>query len=148
MAKYKFLKVICDACVKKPNAHLPGAASFGKAAGGGFFLDENDQLISEFGFYFGDLTVPQAEYKMLIKALDKAASICRGRIEVWMDSELVVKQMTGIYGIKSENMKPLFDEVKKLENRFENIEYFHHSRSSENAKKADKLAEIEYKKHQ
>lgn len=147
MAKYKKLKIVCDACCHKPNAHL-GLVGKGKSAGGVIFLDENDTMVSEFGVYLGDMTPPQAEYNTLIKALDKAASVCRGGVEVWLDSEFVVKQMNGDYGIKSDNMKPLFHDVKKLEDRFSSVKYFHHSRNSKLAKRADQLAEQEYRKHQ
>ncbi|KKW20580.1 MAG: Ribonuclease H [Parcubacteria group bacterium GW2011_GWA1_51_12] len=147
MAKYKKLKIVCDACCHKPNAHL-GFVGKGKSAGGIIFLDEEGTIISEFGVYLGDMTPPQAEYTTMIRALDKAASICRGVIEVWLDSEFVVKQMNGDYGIKSDNMKPLYDEAKKLERRFTNVEYFHHGRNSALAKTADQLAEREYRKHQ
>lgn len=147
MAKYKKLKIVCDACCHKPNAHL-GNVGKGKSAGGIIFLDEIDQSVSEFGIYLGEMTPPQAEYTTLIRALDKAAGICRGEVEVWLDSEFVVKQLNGDYGIKSENMKPLYDEVKKLEGRFRLVSYYHHGRNTSLAKKADSLAEREYKKHQ
>lgn len=147
MAKHKKLKIACDACCHKPNAHL-GNVGKGKSAGGVVFLDEFDQSVSEFGIYLGEMTPPQAEYTTLIKALDKAAGICRGELEVWLDSEFVVKQLNGDYGIKSENMKPLYDEVKKLEGRFTGVSYYHHGRNTILAKKADTLAEREYKKHQ
>jgi ribonuclease HI len=147
MARYKKLKIVCDACCHKPNAHL-GKIGKGKSAGGCFFMDENDTEIERHGFYFGELTPPQAEYNALIKAMDKACGLCREEIEVWMDSELVIKQLNGDYGIKSENMKPLYDNVKKLESRFKNISYYHHDRNTQLAKIADKIAEDEYKKHQ
>lgn len=111
------------------------------------FIDENDTVLKEFGIYLGDMTPPQAEYNTIIAALDEAASICRGEIEVWTDSELIVKQMSGEYGIKSPNMKPLYDEAKKLHGRFSRVRYFHHSVPAMLAKRADQLAEIEFKKH-
>lgn len=147
MAKYKKLKIVCDACCHKPNSHL-GNIGKGKSAGGIVFLDDLDQLISEFGIYLGELTPPQAEYTILIKAMDKASGICREGLEVWIDSEFIVKQLNGDYGIKSENMKPLHDEVKKLERRFKTVDYYHHGRNTVLAKRADNLAEREYKKHQ
>jgi ribonuclease HI len=146
MAKYKSLKIICDACCHKPNAHL-GNVGKGNSACGVIFVYE-DLVVDRFGAYLGYLTPPQAEYSGLIKALDKAAGICRGEIEVWMDSELVIRQMNGDYGIKSENMKPLYDEVKRLENRFTKVNYYHHRRNAVSAKEADKLAEQEYLKCQ
>lgn len=144
MAKHHYLKIVTDACCHKPNNII----GIGKSAGGYFFVDENNVVISEHACYFGDMTPPQAEYSTLIKALDKASGVCRGSIEVWMDSEFIVKQMNGIYGIKADNMKPLFDEVKKLTGRFQSVKFYHHSRETELGKKADKLAEAEYRKHQ
>ena len=65
-----------------------------------------------------------------------------------MDSELVVRQLNGDYGIKSDNMKPLYDQVKNLERRFlKGVRYFHHPRTTKLAKRADQLAELEYRKH-
>src|SRR3989344_996648 len=148
MAKYKKLKIVCDACCHVPSAHIAGRAGKGKAAGGILFIDDNGNTNSEFGVFFGELTVPQAEYSALIKALDTASSICRGEIEVWLDSEFVVRQLNGEYGIKSENMKPLYHEVKKLEDRFQNVKYFHHGNNTALAKRADQLAEREYRKNQ
>ena len=148
MAKVKKLKIICDACCHVPNANLKGnVGRKGKAAGGILFLDENDTVIDEFGAYFGEKTVPQAEYQAVIVALDKASGICRNQIEIWTDSELIVRQMNGDYGIKSGNIKPLFDELKKLEKRFDVVKYFHHGKKSVLGKKADALAEKEYRRH-
>jgi len=141
------LKIVTDACVHIPGAHLPGRLSKGYAACGVIFVDE-DQVISEHSKYLGEMTAPQAEYNALIFALDKAAEICRGEIEVWTDSELVVRQLNGDYGIKSENMKPLYHEVKNLEQRFlRGVRYFHHPRTCALAKRADQVAETEYRKH-
>ena len=148
MAKYKFLKIVCDACCHVPQAHIKDRSGKGKSAGGVVFIDKLGNVVGELSFYFGELTPPQAEYNILIKALDKVSGLCRDDIEVWIDSEFIVKQLSGDYGIKSENMKPLFDEVKKLERRFNNIKYFHHSRYAKLAKQADNLAEREYKKAQ
>lgn len=148
MAKYLRLKVICDACCHASQAHIRNRAGKGKSAGGVIFLDVFDNVVSEFSMYLGEITPPQAEYSTLIKALDKASAVCRGSIEVWLDSEFVVRQLNGDYGIKSENMKPLYHEVKKLEDRFNEVKYFHHRSGANLAKRADRLAEQGYKRHQ
>lgn len=148
MARYKKIKIITDACCKIENAHLKGRIGKGKSACGMIILDEEENIILEKSKYLGELTVPQAEYNGLIFALDLASGYCRNDIEVWMDSELVIKQMNGDYGIKSENMKPLYDEVKKLEGRFSGFKkYFHHKRNAKWAKYVDALAEAEYNKN-
>lgn len=148
MAKYKTLKIICDACCHVPQAHIRNRSGKGKSAIGIIFINGIGITVSEFGAYLGEMTPPQAEYTAVIKALDRASGICRGEIEVWLDSEFVVKQLNGDYGIKSENMKPLYHEVKKLEDRFSNVKYFHHGSGTTLAKRADGLAEKEYKKYQ
>ena len=145
MSQYKRIKLICDACCKIPNANIKGRLNKGKAACGIILLDEAEQSIIQKGKYLGELTTPQAEYNGLIFGLDLAAGYCRNEIEVWMDSELVIRQMNGEYGIKSDNMKPLFDEVKRLERRFKiEPKYFHHNRTAKLAKLADKVANDEF----
>jgi len=144
MARYQKLKIVCDATCHIAEAHLSGRAKKGKSACGILFLDEYGNIVEELSFYLGELTPPQAEYSGLIKALDEAAAFCRGKIEVWLDSEFVVRQLNGDYGIKSENMKPLYDQVKILEKRFlGGVFYFHHPRTATYAKQAHKLANKE-----
>lgn len=141
------IKIVSDACCKIPNAHIRGRANKGYAACGYMFTNMDDQIIQEGGKYLGELTVPQAEYQGLIFALDKAAGICRSEVEVWMDSEFVVRQLNGDYGLKSDNMKPLFDKVRILERRFKSVKYFHHPRYTPLAKRADYLANQELLKY-
>ncbi len=43
-------------------------------------------------------------------------------MKVRLDSEFVVRQMNGDYGIKSDNIKPLYDQVRALEGRFSGAE--------------------------
>ncbi len=142
------IKIVTDACCKVPNAHIPGRRNKGHSACAVLLVGENDEIISSYSKYLGEVTISQAEYQGLIFALDKAAEICRGEAEVWMDSEFVVRQLNGDYGIKSENMKPLYHQVKTLEQRFlKGVKYFHHPRTARLAKKADQLANAEYRKH-
>jgi len=145
---YKFLKIATDAYCPIPGAHVAGRSSTAKAYGGIIFLDADGKTVDEERPALGELTVPQAEYRTLICALDKASAICDGEIEVWMDSELVVKQLKGEYAVKSENMKPLYYDVRNLEARFARIRYFHHRRSEPLATRADQLARGERKKHE
>lgn len=146
MTKTKKLKIICDSACRIPDAHIKGRMNKGKSACGIVFLDEDDNIVHQKSFYLGEMTTPQAEYTGLIKALDSASQFCRNELEVWMDSEFIIRQMNGDYAIKSENMKPLFDKVKSLERRFSIISYFHHPRTTKLAKQADKLANDELDK--
>jgi ribonuclease HI len=147
MAKYEKLKIVCDASCRIPKANVPGRIGKGKSAAGVIFLDDKDIIIEATGSYLGEMTPPQAEYNALIKALDGASQFCRKNLEIWLDSELVVKHLTGEYALKSENIKPLYDQVKALEKRFVGkVEYYHHPRTAKLAKEADKLANQELNK--
>ena len=140
-------KVIVDACCHIPNAHIKGRAGKGKAACGVLVIDQSGQE-HEFSKYLGEMTVPEAEFRGLIFGLDQTAGVTRFDIEVWMDSELVINWMTGKYRMKKEHIRPLFDETKKNAQRFNSIEYFHHSRKTQLGIRADNLAKAEYQKNQ
>ncbi len=140
-------KIISDACCHKPNAHIKGSSGKGKSACGALIIDEYGNE-NEFSKYLGEMTPPQAEFHGLIFALDKAAGITRGDVDVYMDSELVINWMNGKYRLKKDHIKPLFDEAKKNANRFNSVEYFQQSRTTTLGIRVDQLAEAEYKKFQ
>jgi ribonuclease HI len=139
-------KVIVDACCHKPNSNVSGSSGRGKCACGVLILDERGNEF-EFSKYLGEMTPPEAEFNGLVFALDQAAGVTRFDIEVLMDSELVVNWMTGSYRMRKEHIRPLFDQAKKNEQRFRSVEYSHHSRSTPLGMRADKLADVEYKKY-
>ena len=140
-------KIIVDAHCQIPNAHIPGRIGRGKASCGVLVIDErgNEHELSK---YLGELTVPEAEFNGLIFALEEASAITRYDVEVWMDSELVIKWMCGEYRLKKAHIRPLFDQARRNSERFKSVEYFHHDREATLAKHADALARAEYKKHQ
>jgi ribonuclease HI len=147
---YSKIRVICDACCRVPEykQDIPQHRARGKSACGYVFVNSNEKIISQKAKYLGDLTVDQAEYQALIFALNNASGFCRQEVEVWMDNEIAVGQLSGFYCLRAERIKPLFDEVKKLEMRFKKVVYFHHSRGSFWARAADKLANEEYSRLQ
>ena len=132
-------KIIVDVTCYIPNAHMQGRALRGKSACGVLVIDERNNEY-EFKKYLGETTVPEAEFKGLIFALDQAVSVVRYDAEIWMDSELVIKWMTGEYRMRKEHIRPLFDEAKKYTQRYKSIEYFHHPKTSNLAKRAHGIA--------
>ena len=149
MPKHRKLIIVTDACCRIPALPNGLMAGSGKAASAFVFLDLNRQVIYKQALFLGQMTPPQAEYNGLINALDAAAEYCRYSLDIWLDSELVVKQLIGEYGLRSEPLKILYDQVKGLEKRFLGaINYFHHSRGSYWARYVDKLANEEYAKVQ
>ena len=99
--------------------------------------------------YLGEKTPPQAEFEGLVFALDKASEVLNRNknIDVWMDSELVIKWMNKVYRLKQDHIKPIYDDANKKAQRFTEVKYFHHPRTSEYAIRADRLADNEYKKN-
>lgn len=142
-------RIYVDACCRIPNANVKGRIGFGKAACGVLIIDDKNAEY-EYAKYLGDKTVPEAEFEGLIFALDKASEVLKRNqaVEVWMDSELVVKWMNKEFKLHQAHIKPLYDQATLLSQRFTSIKYYHHSRETEFAKKADKIADNEYKKHQ
>ncbi len=109
----------------------------GPAGIGAVIYNEKKEIIAELKEYIGEATNNTAEYKALIMALIKAESLGGRDLEVNMDSELVVKQMQGLYKIKEPNLQVLAATVIKLKNNFRSV-IFRHVRREFN-KLADKL---------
>ena len=100
--------------------------------------DENNKIVKKVSRYIGQGTNNVAEYIALIVGLEEAAKLGVKALEIFLDSELLVKQIKGVYKVKSEHLKPLVFLVKYLSNSFPEITYKYIPR--EKNKEADKLA--------
>ncbi len=110
----------------------------GPAGIGAVLYNENKEKVAEISQYLGVATNNQAEYRALIEALKKAKELGGKEIEVFMDSELIVKQLKREYKVKNKDLAPLFLEVYNLSLNFSKINFSHVYR--EDNKEADKLA--------
>ncbi|MFA4955951.1 MAG: ribonuclease HI family protein [Candidatus Methanoperedens sp.] len=89
----------------------------------GAVLLENGKKVKELCENIGRGTNNIAEWNALIGGLKLAlAHGCR-ELEVRGDSQLVIRQISGKYQVKSENLIPLFNEAKKLCAKFEKINF-------------------------
>lgn len=92
----------------------PGPAGVGAVLIGG-----DGKVLQEVSEYIGEQTNNFAEYEALIRAL-KAAKAMFGaqlrtmHIEARLDSELVVRQLSGLYKVKEPTLKLKFAEVAQL----------------------------------
>lgn len=109
----------------------PGPAGIGVV-----FSDEKGQILARYKEYIGEGTNNIAEYRALILALTKAKDFETDEIECRLDSELVVKQLTGHYKVKDDKMKDLYAQVQELA-FFKPIKFIHVRR--EQNKEADAL---------
>lgn len=110
-----------------------------------YFLFKDENLVSFGGEYLNTNTNNHAEYKGLLLGLKEALKHNIQEVAVFMDSELIVKQIKGEYKISSEELKPLFIKVKELMAMFSLIS-FNHVPRAEN-KFADKLVNIILDEH-
>jgi len=103
--------------IKKAVIHADGASlgNPGLAAIGATIKDEQGKLIASISRRIGRTTGNQAEYRALIAALEKAVKLGAEQVEVNLDSELVVKQISGQYRVRKAALAPLYYRVKQLQ---------------------------------
>jgi ribonuclease HI len=108
-------------------------------AAAGVVIERPDGTVRATGkLYLGVMTNNQAEYRALILGLKSVARYQPGAVRVYLDSELVVRQMTGEYRVRDESLRPLYDEAHQLAAALPTVSFSHVPRSK-NAL-ADKLA--------
>lgn len=88
--------------------------------------------------FLGHQTNNYAEYKGLLAVLAWGLANGVRRLRVYSDSELMVRQMKGIYKVKNLGLRPLWEEARGLARRLEGFEMRHTLRGGN--KEADKLA--------
>ena len=74
-----------------------------------FVAEVGDKIIEKRSRYLGVATNNYAEYQGLILAMQWLPA--KSQIFFYLDSELVVKQLTGLYKVKNQNLKKLNDEI-------------------------------------
>jgi ribonuclease HI len=109
-----FLKDILS--INKVTIYTDGAArgNPGPAAIGVIIKDETGSTIATISRHLGATTNNQAEYRAIIAALEKAVALGARQVVLKSDSELVVKQINGLYKIKNTALRPLYQKVVVL----------------------------------
>ena len=110
----------------------------GPAAYGVVIRDARGETVAKLKKYIGRFTNNVAEYYGLIAAMDYAHSHGFHAIRVESDSELLVKQMRGLYKVKSADLQPLYERAHKMSAGFDafGIEHVYREQNRE----ADALA--------
>jgi ribonuclease HI len=112
----------------------------GIGGAGAIITDALKNVVWEGKEYLGHCTNNIAEYRALILGLNGALAQGFKSLEVYLDSELLAKQINGSYRVKNENLKILMKEVRSLLASFEFVEVKHVLRSHNSH--ADKLANL------
>ncbi|HHB75984.1 MAG TPA: ribonuclease HI family protein [Desulfobulbus sp.] len=110
----------------------------GQAGAGAVILDENGRELAARAEYLGICTNNVAEYKALISGLRMAVEVGCAELNIFLDSELIVRQLTGRYKVKNATLKPLFQQVQQLLQRLAAFSITHVPRAK--TRRADELA--------
>ncbi len=87
----------------------PGPAGYGVVVS-----DESGAVVDTLHASLGIQTNNFAEYSGLLAALRHAQARGERRVRVFADSQLMVRQMQGRYAVKSPNLRPLWEEARRL----------------------------------
>ncbi len=109
----------------------------GPSAIGIVIRDNTGTVVKEIGKYIGVGTNNEAEYKALVLGIETVIEKGEKDLQCYLDSELVVNQLTGKYKVKNMELKKFWDQIKILEKKLEKIEYTHVRR--EKNKEADAI---------
>lgn len=116
----------------------------GPAGLGVYITDSSGNKIKEISHFLGTQTNNFAEYEAVVQALKALKQLLGSKsksahIVFKMDSELIVRQLTGVYQIKEESLIPQFIKVHNaLVKDFKAVQFEHIPR--EKNKMADALA--------
>lgn len=114
----------------------PGPAGAGvciaDAAGG--------QVLYRGGIFIGHATNNVAEYRGMLHGLETAATLGAVEVELFADSQLIVRQMTGQYKVRNPGLKPLYEAARELASKFGKCT-FRHVRREQNTR-ADELVNL------
>ena len=110
----------------------------GEAGAGIVLYDSGNQELAARSRYLGQCTNNAAEYEALLLGLKTAAELGCTQLAVYMDSQLIVRQIAGRYKVKNAGLKPLFDQAAGLLQKFDNWTIDHVPRAQN--KRADELA--------
>ena len=123
--------------------HTDGAArgNPGPAGAGAILRDAaTGEVLAEVAHGLGRATNNVAEWTAVRLALEEARRLGASRVDLRMDSELVARQITGIYRVKHPDLKPIHAAVMALLRGFEGYTIGHVPR--ELNKDADRLSNV------
>ena len=122
------------------NAHCDGGArgNPGPAGYGAVLVDDKGNTLAELSEFLGVRTNNVAEYAGLLAVLRWTGEHGYPRLRVTSDSLLMVKQMKGQYKVNSPDLRPMWEEARRMARALEAFEITHALRHKN--KVADRLA--------
>jgi ribonuclease HI len=113
----------------------PGPAGIGVT-----LKDDRGTPVYELSEFLGVCTNNIAEYTALLRGLTAAKALGANKVTVRSDSELLVRQINGIYRVKNAGIKPLYQQAIDLMRAIGDVKVSHVYR--EGNTRADELANL------
>jgi ribonuclease HI len=110
----------------------------GPSGAGAVLVEPSGQIVDRLGKFLGVRTNNYAEYMGLLLGLKRARDLGVREVEVFTDSELLIRQLGGRYQVKSSSLRPLYEEALKLLNGFSRVKLVHVPREMNSA--ADEMS--------
>ena len=110
----------------------------GNGGAGAVLVGKDGEVVGTAKKFLGHCTNNIAEYQALLLGLEEAQGRGATAISIYLDSELLVRQIQGVYRVKNPTLKPLMAGVRTLLERFDTWQVAHVPRC--NNAVADKLA--------
>jgi ribonuclease HI len=123
--------------------HIDGGSrgNPGPAGAGAVIQNKTDNsILYKGGVFLGKATNNVAEYSGMLAGLTAAKELNATHVELFSDSQLLVRQMIGQYRVKNAGLKPLHRQAADLADAFEACSFTHVPREENTA--ADKLANM------
>jgi len=107
----------------KVRVYSDGAArgNPGHSGAGAVLVDASGTVVDRLGKYLGVQTNNYAEYMGLLLGLKRARELGIREVEVFADSELMIRQLGGRYQVRSPSLRPLYEEALRLLNDFSRV---------------------------
>lgn len=110
-------------------------------------VTKDGRIIHEHAEFLGVHTNNYAEYRGLIAGISKVLELGAEEVEFVMDSQLVIRQMTGQYRVKSPDMLALHEDAKSLVSMIPKVAFTNVRRSERLIPRADALLNAEMDRH-
>jgi ribonuclease HI len=112
----------------------------GPAGAGAILRDADGTVLAEIAEPLGHATNNVAEWTAVLLALEEARRLGATHVDLRMDSELVARQISGIYRVKHPDLKPIHAAVMELLRALDGYTVGHVPR--ELNKDADRLSNV------
>lgn len=112
----------------------PGPAAIG------YVIENNGNNIYQYAENIGIQTNNVAEYQAVLSAISKAKELGAKELDIYLDSQLVERQLNGIYKVKNEDLKKIYDKIIRELKNFRLFKITHVNREQNTL--ADKLVNM------